>query len=96
MAALAHLLGLFMWLVGPLLIYAVTDDPFVKQNAAYATNWQIMLTIYMTVSGFLILVIIGFFLIFILILVNLAFIVIATVKASDGVAWQYPLTPDLL
>lgn len=85
-----------MWLVGPLIIYAVTDDPFAKQNAAYAANWQIMLTIYMTVSAFLVLVVIGIFMIFFLVLVDLAFIIIATVKASDGEAWKYPLTPDLL
>ena len=96
MAAIAHLLGLVLGVLGPLLIYATTDDPFVKENAANATNWQIMLIIYGIISLFLLIFLIGFVLLPALVLVDIVFIIIATVRASDGEAWEYPLTPRLL
>ena len=96
MAAISHILALFLWILGPILIYAIADDPFVKQNAANATNWQIMLTIYMIISFVLVIVLIGILFIFLLILLDIIFIIIATIKAADGEAWKYPLTPELL
>lgn len=96
LAAVSHILALFLWILGPVLIYAITDDPFVKQNAANATNWQIMLTIYMIISFILIIVLVGILFVFMLIILDLVFILIATIKAADGEAWEYPLTPELL
>lgn len=57
LAALTHVLGIFSWIIGPL---------------------------------------IGIVFLFILPVVNLAFCVIAAVKANEGEAWSYPLTPNLL
>jgi uncharacterized Tic20 family protein len=68
----------------------------VKQNAANATNWQIMVIVYATISGFLVLVLVGILLLLILAIANVAFIVLAAIKASDGEAWEYPLTPELV
>lgn len=96
MAAITHLLALFTWLIGPLVVLFVTDDEFVKENARNAINWQISLTIYSIVSSLLILLGIGLLLIAVLGLLDLIFIVVATVKASDGEAWSYPITIDLL
>lgn len=96
MAAIAHLLALFLWIVGPILIYATSEDPFVRQNAANATNWQIMLMVYSTISMFLALLIVGVFMLLALIVMDFVFIIVAAIKASEGEAWQYPLTPDIL
>ncbi|GAB7008916.1 hypothetical protein JCM31271_08590 [Halorubrum trueperi] len=96
MAAITHILALFTWLIGPLVVLLVTDDEFVKENARNAINWQIWLTIYSIVAGILILVGIGILLLPILGLIDLVFIVIAAVKAADGETWSYPLTIDLL
>ena len=96
MAAVTHILGLFTGLLGTLLIYAVTDDPFVKQNAANATNWQIMVIIYSIVSLVLIFLLVGFILLPALVLADFAFALIATIKATNGEAWEYPITPGLL
>jgi uncharacterized Tic20 family protein len=96
LAAVTHILALFTGLLGPLLIYAVTDDPFVKENAAKATDWQIMLIVYSVVSGLLVLLIIGIFFLIALFLVDIIFVAIATIKAADGEAWSYPITPELL
>ncbi len=96
MAAVTHILGLFTGLLGTLLIYVVTDDPFVKQNAANATNWQIMVIIYSIVSFVLIFLLVGFILLPALVLADFAFAVIAAIKATDGEAWEYPITPELV
>ena len=96
MAALTHVLGLFTGLLGTILVYAVTDDPFVKQNAANATNWQIMVIIYSVVSFVLIFLLVGFILLPALVLADVAFAIVAAIKATNGEAWEYPITPALL
>jgi len=98
-------LALFTGLFGPILLYAITNDPFVKENAANATNWQIALIIY-NFSAFILIFVLIFisellvllaFLVFIgLIGANLIFIVIGAIKATNGEAWEYPITPNLL
>lgn len=104
MAAITHILALFTWVIGPLVVLLVTDDEFVKANARKAINWQIWLTIYSIVGGLFVLVtaVIGIGLLIapilfsVLGLIDLVFIVIAAVKAADGEVWSYPLTIDLL
>ncbi|GAB3692536.1 DUF4870 domain-containing protein [Halorubrum pallidum] len=104
MAALTHVLALFTWLVGPLVIYVVTNDAFVKENARNAVNWQIWFSIYSIVASAFVLMtalvgiglLIAPVLFLVLGLIDTVLIVIAAVKASDGEAWHYPLTIDLL
>jgi len=83
-------------LLGPILVYAVTDDPFVKENAAKATDWQIMLMVYTFVSGLLAILIIGILFLIVLFVLDIVFVLIAAVKAANGEAWNYPITPELL
>lgn len=98
MAAVSHLLAVFVGVVGPLIMYLVSSDPFVKENAANATNWQIMLLVYML--GTLVLVFtVSFALVvlwFALTVMNLGFIIIGAIKAGNGETWSYPLTPKIL
>jgi len=61
LAAATHVLALVTGLLGPILVYAITDDPFIKENAAKATDWQIMPIIYSIISGLLVLLVIGIF-----------------------------------
>lgn len=96
LAALTHVLGLVSSVFGPLLVYILTDDPFVKENAGNALNWQIMFLVYSFVSGLLVLVLIGVFFLIAFGVANLAFCIVAAVRASEGDTWEYPLTPDLL
>ncbi|MUW13831.1 DUF4870 domain-containing protein [Halorubrum sp. CBA1125] len=96
MAAITHILALFTWLIGPLVVLFVTEDEFVKENARNAINWQIWLTIYSLVAAVLVFVAIGVFLFLLLGVLDTIFVIVAAVKASDGTAWSYPLTIDLL
>ncbi len=104
-AALAHLSALIASLVGlafigPLIVYLVKkDDPFVRRHAAEALNFNLSVLIYAIVGGivlfFLILVIVGLFLIPLAIAAGIAWLVlviIAGVKASRGEEYRYPLT----
>jgi uncharacterized Tic20 family protein len=96
MGALTHLLALVTWILGPLVVYIVTEDDFVKENSRNALNWQIAFTLYTIVSAFLALLLIGFVFLAVLGILNLVFCVVAAVKASDGETWEYPITPSLL
>ena len=95
-AAITHILALFTWVLGPLIVLLVTDDPFVHENARNALNWQIMLTIYMFVAAILVFVMIGIPLVFVIPLLNMVFCIIAALKANEGEAWRYPATPDIV
>lgn len=93
LAAITHIIAFLTWIVGPLIILLITEDPFVSQNAKNALIWQLMLTIYLMISAILVLVLVGVLLLFVLALLDLVFCIIAAVKASEGQIWQYPLTP---
>ncbi len=92
MMAIAHILGLLTGFIGPLVLYAATQDPEVKRHARLAFNWQISLLIYLFVSLILAFVLIGIILIPIILVMDLVFCIMAIVKANEGIAWKYPLT----
>jgi uncharacterized Tic20 family protein len=96
MAALTHLLALVTWILGPLVVYIVTEDEFTKENSRNAINWQIAFTLYTVVSAILVLLLVGFLFLAVLGILNLVFCVVAAVKASDGEEWKYPFTPDIV
>ncbi|MDZ7687705.1 MAG: DUF4870 domain-containing protein [Halobacteriales archaeon] len=96
LAPLVHVLALFFWIFAPLVVFLVTEDGFVKENAANALNWQISYSIYMVVSVFLMLFLVGILTAFVVALLNLVFCVVAAVKAADGEAWKYPLTLEIV
>lgn len=94
-SALTHVLAFLFWILGPGFIYLISTDPFVKQNSANALNWQIILTLYLLLSALLIPAV-GVIVIVVLGILNLTFVLTATIKAIGGEAWEYPLTPKLL
>lgn len=96
LAPLVHVLALFFWIFAPLVVFLVTEDEFVKKNAGNALNWQISYTIYMMISVFLILFLVGILTAAIVGLMNLVFCVVAAVKAADGEAWKYPFALDVV
>jgi uncharacterized Tic20 family protein len=97
LAALSHVLAIFTGFIGPLIIYlAADDDSFAQENAANALNFQIVVTIGYIVSSVLMVVLIGLLLLPIVGLLHVVFCAIAALKAKDGEAWKYPLTPDLV
>ncbi|ELY84678.1 zinc ribbon domain-containing protein [Natrinema altunense] len=96
MAAITHVLAIFTWAIGPLIVLIATDDPFVEENARNALNWQIAFTVYMLVSFILVFAVVGIVPVLLLPFVDLAFCAIAAVKAADGESWSYPATPAIV
>lgn len=100
MALAAHLLGIFTWFIGALIIWLINKDDaskaFVTDQAKEALNFQITVTIAMVISIILMVVIIGGILAPIVGIINLVFCIIAAVKANNGEAYRYPFTLRLI
>ncbi|VVB75094.1 Uncharacterised protein [uncultured archaeon] len=96
LAAITHILGIFISFIGALVVYIAVDNKEVKNHAKNALNWQISLIIYSIISIILIIVIIGIVLLVLLGILNVIFCIIAAIKASDGKLWEYPLTIKFL
>ena len=103
-AMFAHLSALigfiipFGNLLGPLVIWLMKKEtmPFVDQQGKEALNFQITVTIAMMISAILIIVVIGFVLMFIIGLAALILTIMAGIKANEGVAYRYPFTLRLI
>jgi uncharacterized protein len=104
-AMLSHLLALvgyfvipFGNVIAPLIIYLMKKDesPFVADQSRESLNFQISLSIYALISGVLIVILIGFLLLGVIWVAGVALTVIASVKASNGEAYRYPLTLRLI
>ncbi len=82
-----------MGFIAPLAVLLVkgNDSPFVRRHAVESLNFQISLLIYLAVSVVLIFVLIGIFLLIALGIFALVVIIIATMKASNGEDYRYPL-----
>ena len=93
--ALCGLLGIPLGnIIGPLVIWLIKREecPFVDACGKEALNFQISMTIYLFVSILLALVVIGFVLLPVIIITNLVLTVIASIRASEGTHYRYPLT----
>lgn len=99
-AAMAHYLaagiefltcGYGGW-IGPLIMYlgAGKTDPFVKDQAAEALNFQLMVLFAAIISGVLTIVLIGLVLLPIIWLIGVIMPVIGGMAASRGEAYRYP------
>jgi uncharacterized Tic20 family protein len=94
---LAGLAGLILpavgCIVGPLIIWQIKKDdfPFVDEQGKEAVNFQISILIYALVSGLLCFACVGFILAPAVAIFDIVFLLIAAVKANDGVHYRYPL-----
>lgn len=100
---LTHILAYFTSLIGPLIILLAAESKHAKNHARAALNWQLSLIVY--ILGAIIFIIIfaltivlipfAFILaigILVLGILDIVFVIIAAVKASEGTLWQYPIT----
>lgn len=102
---LCHLLALcgyvgipFGNIIGPLVVWLIKKDeyPFVDDQGKESVNFQITMTLAAIVCMVLVFVVIGFFLLMALLVVNLVFIIIATIKANNGEMYRYPFCLRLI
>jgi len=100
MGMLCHLLALsgyvipFGNIIGPLIVWLVKKDqfPFVNDQGKESLNFQISVAIYAIVSGILTMVVIGIPLLIAVGIFALVEIVLASMRANQGIPYRYPLT----
>lgn len=92
MALLTHLSGIVLGFIGPLIFFLIKKDesPFVRDQAAQALNFQILVAIGYVVSVILYIIIIGAFLQMIIWVGALVFAILAGVAANRGEWYRYP------
>lgn len=95
MALLSHVLTLIVWIIAPLVIYLVKKDEsgFVAAHAKESLNFQITIVL---VGILMFISIIGIFLLWILGIIWTVLVIVATIKASEGKMYRYPLTLRLI
>jgi uncharacterized Tic20 family protein len=85
-------------ILGPLIVWLAKrqDSPEIDAHGKESLNFQISMLIYSLISGVLCLILIGFFLLAILHLLNLVLVIVASIQASEGKLYRYPLTIRLI
>jgi len=98
LAALSGFIIPFGHIIGPLVIWLMKKDEseFVDDQGKESLNFQISVTIYLVIAAILILIVIGIFLMAAIGVFVLVMVVIASVKASSGEKFRYPLTLRLI
>ena len=83
-----------MGFICPLIIMLVKgkESAYIRRQAVESLNFQISLLIYLVISLILVLVLIGFVLVVVVGVFGLVMIILATVAASDGKDFRYPMT----
>ena len=90
-ALLSHILTFIAPVLAPLIIYVIKKDesPFIAYHAKESLNFQITL---MIVVIALAITVIGVLLIFPVGIFALIVVIIATIRASEGRLYRYPMT----
>lgn len=92
------LLGFFVpWgghILAPLIVWLMKrgESSEVDEHGKESLNFQLSMLIYNIIAGILCLVLIGFVLLPILHIVNLVLVILASLRASEGQLYRYPLT----
>ncbi|MFZ3377466.1 MAG: DUF4870 domain-containing protein [Chthoniobacterales bacterium] len=96
------LIGFFVpWaghILGPLIVWLAKrgDSPEIDAHGKESLNFQISMLIYSLIAGLLCLVLIGFVLLGILHILNLVLVIIASIQASEGKLYRYPISIRLI
>ena len=98
----AALLGLFFHflghLLGPLIVWLVKrgESPEVDAHGKESLNFQISMLIYDAIAAILCVVLIGIPILIALWVLNTVLVIIASIQASEGKFYRYPLTIRLI
>jgi uncharacterized Tic20 family protein len=93
-AFLGYVIPVAGWIIGPLLVWQIKkhDMPAIIPHAKEVINFQISCLIYFAVAALFIVIFIGFPLMIAIGVFNLVCVIIAALKANDGILWKYPLS----
>ena len=99
LAALAAFVGIPLGnVIGPLVVWLIKKDefPFVNEQGKESLNFQISMSIYALVCFPLMFVLIGIPLLIAVVIADLVLVIMAALKAYEGIAYRYPLTIRLI
>jgi len=84
--------------IAPIILWLINKDNNAKVYAVgkHIINFMVSIFIYFAVSIVLCVLLIGIPMLIALGVMHIVFIIIATIKASNGETWRYPLTIELL
>ena len=72
------------------------DSPEIDAHGKESLNFQLSMLIYDAIAAILCIVLIGIPILIILWIMNTVFVIIASIRASEGQLYRYPLTIRLL
>ena len=81
-------------ILGPLIVWLAKrgDSPEIDEHGKESLNFQISMLIYDAIAAILCIVLIGIPILIALWVLNTVFVIIASVKASEGTLYRYPFT----
>ncbi len=93
LSALAGFIIPFGNLIGPLVLWLMKKDEsqFVDNQGKESVNFQISFLIYACISALLIVIVIGIVLLIVLGVGMLILVIVASIKASNGEQYRYPM-----
>lgn len=98
LAVVAHLLGILISFLGPLIIFLIKkDSAYVNNQAKEALNFQITVVLAQIVAGILVPVFgVGCIALPVVMVSNLVFCILAAAAASKGESYRYPIAIRLI
>src|ERR1700694_429836 len=81
-------------ILGPLIVWLAkrADSPEIDAHGKESLNFQISMLIYNVIAAVFCLVLIGFAFLAILWVLNAVFVIVASIQASEGKFYRYPMT----
>lgn len=97
LAILAHVLGIVIGFIGPLVIYLIRpEEGFVRKQAKEALNFQITVLLGYIIGWILTFILIGTLIVSAVAIVNLIFCIMAAIAVSKGEDYKYPFAIRLI
>lgn len=93
LSAFAGMIIPFGNIIGPLIIWQMKKDEsdYIAYHGKESLNFQITMAIAFLIAWVLVFVLIGVLLLPVLAIFELVMIIIAAIKANDGIKYQYPI-----
>lgn len=85
-------------IVGPLIVWLAKrqDSPEIDAHGKESMNFQISMLIWNAIAAILCLIVIGIPLLILLHFLNIIFVIVASIRASEGKLYPYPLAIRLI
>ncbi len=89
--------GIFLHVVGhifgPLIVWLLkrNESPEIDAHGKESLNFQLSMLIYNVIAGILVIVLIGIPLLILLYVLNIVFVIIASIQAGEGKLYRYPM-----